>query len=174
MRFGRCAATAVSVGSSQCLSTDLAPVEVIATSPLPGFGIEKNKLPYEVQSVTGEAVYRSQSLNLTEFMSRNLSGVSVNEVQGSPFQADVTYRGFRASAIFGASQGLSVYLDGVRVNEPFGDVINYDMLPEAACASGLFAPLLEMDQEMNAVPRITRRGWSRIERGACRRPLSRC
>lgn len=128
------------VWAQAATEAQLPQVEVVGTSPLPGIGIEKNKLPYEVQSVTGEAIYRSQSLNLTEFMSRNLSGVNVNEVQGSPFQADVTYRGFRASAILGASQGLSVYLDGVRVNEPFGDVVNWDMLPEAAFANVTLVP----------------------------------
>lgn len=107
-------------------------VEVVGTSPLPGIGIEEDKLPYDVQSVNAERLYQSQTMNLTEFMSRNLSGVNVNEVQGSPFQADITYRGFRLSGLLGSAQGLSVYLDGVRVNEPFGDVVNWDMIPEAA------------------------------------------
>jgi outer membrane receptor protein involved in Fe transport len=115
-------------------------VDVVGTSPLPGIGIERDKLPYDVQSVNDEAVYRSQSLNLTEFMARNLSGVNVNEVQGSPFQSDITYRGFRASAILGSSQGLSVYMDGVRVNEPFGDIVNWDMLPESAFANVTLVP----------------------------------
>ncbi len=115
-------------------------VEVVSTSPLPGIGIEKYKLPYEVQSVNEEAIYNSQSLNISEFMSRNLSGVNVNEVQGSPFQADITYRGFRASGILGSSQGLSIYMDGVRVNEPFGDVVNWDMLPEAAFGNVTLVP----------------------------------
>jgi outer membrane receptor protein involved in Fe transport len=128
------------VGAQPATEAQLPQVNVVGTSPLPGIGIEKNKLPYEVQSVSAEAIYRAQSLNLTEFMSRNLSGVNVNEVQGSPFQADVTYRGFRASAILGSSQGLSVYLDGVRVNEPFGDVVNWDMLPEAAFANVTLVP----------------------------------
>ena len=83
-------------------------VEVVGTSPLPGIGIEKDKLPYDVQTVTSEQMYRSQTLNLTDYMSRNLLGVNINEVQGSPFQADVTYRGFRLSGILGSSQGLSV------------------------------------------------------------------
>ena len=107
-------------------------VQVINTSPLPGIGIEKNKLPYEVQSVDSKALRGSNSLNITEFMNENLNGVNVNDIQGSPYQADVTYRGSRASATLGAAQGLSVYMDGVRVNEPFGDVVNWDMLPEAA------------------------------------------
>ncbi len=115
-------------------------VEVVATSPLPGLGIEEDKLPYDVQSVNAEQLYNSQTMNLTEFMSRNLSGVNINDIQGSPFQADITYRGFRLSGILGSSQGLSVYLDGVRVNEPFGDVVNWDMIPEAAISNVTLVP----------------------------------
>ena len=115
-------------------------VEVVGTSPLPGIGIEKDKLPYDVQTVTSEQMYQSQTLNLTDFMSRNLLGVNINEVQGSPFQADITYRGFRLSGILGSSQGMSVYLDGVRVNEPFGDVVNWDMIPEAAIGNVTLVP----------------------------------
>lgn len=107
-------------------------VQVVNTSPLPGIGIEKNKLPYEVQSVNSETLKASSSLNISEFMNENFNGVNINDIQGSPYQSDVTYRGFRASATLGAAQGLSVYMDGVRVNEPFGDVVNWDMLPEAA------------------------------------------
>jgi len=126
--------------SQAATETQLPQVDVVGTSPLPGIGIAKNKLPYAVQSVDAETLQRSQTMNLTEYMARNLSGVNVNEVQGSPFQADVTYRGFRASAILGAAQGLSVYLDGVRVNEPFGDIVNWDMLPESAFASVTLVP----------------------------------
>jgi outer membrane receptor protein involved in Fe transport len=115
-------------------------VEVVGTSPLPGIGIEKNKLPYDVQTVTDEQIYNGQSLNLSEYMSRNLLGVNINEIQGSPFQADINYRGFRASGILGSAQGLSVYLDGVRVNEPFGDVVNWDMIPEAAISNVTLVP----------------------------------
>ena len=113
-------------------ANSLKEVQVVNTSPLPGIGIEKDKLPYEVQSVNSETLKASNSLNISEFMNENFNGVNINGIQGSPYQADVTYRGARASAILGAAQGLSVYMDGVRVNEPFGDVVNWDMLPEAA------------------------------------------
>ena len=115
-------------------------VQVINTSPLPGIGIEKYKLPYEVQSVDSEAIRKSGSLNMSEFMNENLTGVNVNDIQGSPYQADVTYRGMRASAILGASQGLSIYMDGVRMNQPFGDVVNWDMFPEAAIDTVTLVP----------------------------------
>jgi outer membrane receptor protein involved in Fe transport len=107
-------------------------VQVVNTSPLPGIGIEKSKLPYEVQTFNSATLRQGNSLNLSEYLTENLNGVNVNDIQGSPYQSDVTYRGFRASATLGASQGLSVYLDGVRVNEAFGDVVNWDMFPEAA------------------------------------------
>ena len=113
-------------------ANSLKEVQVVNTSPLPGIGIEKNKLPYEVQSVNSATLRQGNSLNLSEYMTENLNGVNVNDIQGSPYQSDVTYRGLRASATLGASQGLSVYLDGVRVNEPFGDVVNWDLFPEAA------------------------------------------
>ena len=107
-------------------------VQVVNTSPLPGIGIEKNKLPYEVQTFDSATLRQGNSLNLSEYLTENLNGVNVNDIQGSPYQSDVTYRGFRASATLGAAQGLSVYLDGVRVNEAFGDVVNWDMFPEVA------------------------------------------
>lgn len=115
-------------------------VEVVGVAPQPGLGIDRELLPYSVQSADSKSIRQAQAGNLTDFMARNLNGVNVNDISGSPFQADVTYRGFRASPVLGASQGMSVYLDGVRVNEPFGDVVNWDMLPEAAIGSVLLAP----------------------------------
>jgi outer membrane receptor protein involved in Fe transport len=115
-------------------------VDVVGIAPLPGLGIERELLPYSVQSASSKALKQAQAGNLADFMARNLSGVNVNEISGSPFQNDITFRGFRASPVLGASHGISVYLDGVRVNEPFGDVVNWDMLPEAAIGNVLLAP----------------------------------
>ena len=110
-------------------------VEVIGTSPLAGLGVDRNLLPYASQTVRRSALDQAQGDNMTDFLARRLPGMQVNDIQGSPFQADLTFRGYRASGLLGASQGLSVYLDGVRINEPFGDVINWDMLPEFALQS---------------------------------------
>ncbi|WP_051205027.1 TonB-dependent receptor plug domain-containing protein [Massilia timonae] len=110
-------------------------IEVVGVAPLPGLGIERELLPYPVQLATDRTIRKAGGENLAEFMSRNLTGVNVNETSGSPFQNDLTFRGFRASPVLGSSQGISVYLDGVRVNEAFGDVVNWDMLPEPAIGS---------------------------------------
>jgi outer membrane receptor protein involved in Fe transport len=75
-----------------------------------------------------------ESLNLPEAMLRQLPSVNVNEIQGNPYQMDLNYRGFTASPLLGTAQGLSVYLDGVRINEPFGDTVNWDLLPHSAIA----------------------------------------
>lgn len=107
-------------------------VEVIGTSPLPGLGVDRDWLPYGSLVTSRAALDRGQATNLSDHLARQLPGLQVNDIQGSPYQGDLTYRGHRASGLLGAAQGLSVYLDGVRVNEPFGDVVNWDLLPEFA------------------------------------------
>jgi outer membrane receptor protein involved in Fe transport len=68
---------------------------------------------------------------LTDYLERNVTSIDINDAQGNPYQADVNYRGFTASPVVG-TPGLSVFVDGVRVNEPFGDVVNWDLIPQAA------------------------------------------
>ena len=101
---------------------------------MPGQGIDRNLLPYDTQVMRRGQLDAASADNITDFLSRRLPGLQVNDIQGSPFQADLTFRGFRASGLIGASQGLSVYLDGVRINEPFGDVVNWDLIPEFSIA----------------------------------------
>jgi outer membrane receptor protein involved in Fe transport len=121
-------------------ASPMASVEIVGIAPLPGLGVERKTLPYAVQTASDAALSRAGGDNLSEFLARSFAGVNLNDISGSPFQNDLTYRGFRASPVLGTGQGISVYLDGVRVNEPFGDVVNWDMLPEAAIGSVLLAP----------------------------------
>ena len=126
---------------AQTATATLPDVEVIGTSPLPGQGIDRNVLPYSTQLIRRDAIDATQADTLTDLPEPpRVSAVQVNDIQGSPFQADLTYRGFRASGLLGASQGLSVYLDGVRINEPFGDVVNCDLMPEFSVASVALVP----------------------------------
>src|SRR5262249_10950235 len=41
-------------------------------------------------------------------------------------------RGFAASPLQGTPQGLAVYMQGIRVNEAFGDTVNWDLIPKVA------------------------------------------
>jgi outer membrane receptor protein involved in Fe transport len=61
--------------------------------------------------------------------------VSINHAQNNPLQPDFNFRGFTASPLLGLPQGLSVYQNGVRINEPFGDSINWDLIPMSAIDS---------------------------------------
>ena len=107
-------------------------IEVVSQSPLHGFDLPKDKVPSNVQIATDKDLQKSQSLDLTEFMNRNLGSVHINETQSNPLQPDVNYRGFTASPLLGTPQGMSVYMDGVRMNQAFGDVISWDLIPKNA------------------------------------------
>lgn len=103
--------------------------------PLPGLGLTKEEIPGNVQSLSAKDIKESHSLSMTDLFNTKLQGVTVNDYQGNPFQMDVQYRGFSAGPQIGTPQGLSVFFDGIRVNEPFGDVVNWDMIPMNAIAN---------------------------------------
>lgn len=104
-------------------------------SPLPGVGIDREQAATNIQSATAREISESRAVNITEYMNNNMQSVSINDYAGNPFQQDLNFRGFTASPMIGTPQGISVYLDGVRVNEAFGDVVNWDLLPMNAIAS---------------------------------------
>ena len=115
-------------------------VDVVGVSPLPGLDLPMDRVPANVQTARAAEIERSHAVDLTAFMARQLGSVHVNELQGNPFQPDVNYRGFTASPLLGSAQGLSVYLDGVRLNQPFGDVVSWDLIPKSAIASITLMP----------------------------------
>ena len=120
---------APSITLAENQSNSLNEVKVISTTPLEGIGLSIDKVPANVQVVKGKQLEEQGSLTIADFLNNNLQGVSVVETQGNPYQPDVYYHGFNASPLLGAPQGLSVYVDGVRVNEPFGDVVSWDLIP---------------------------------------------
>jgi outer membrane receptor protein involved in Fe transport len=131
------AACAAPAGAQTVILPD---VEIVGTTPLPGVGVPKEQVPANVQSARGDDIDRSHASDLPTFMNRRLGSVHVNEVQGNPFQPDVSFRGFTASPLLGTPQGLSVYLDGVRMNQPFGDVVSWDLIPRVAVSSITLMP----------------------------------
>ena len=111
---------------------DRGTVEVIGTTPAHGVGLPEELIPFNVQSATSEDFDRTQPLGLTDFMNRNLGSVTINDAQNNPLQSDLQYRGYTLSPLLGLPQGLAVYQNGVRINEPFGDSMNWDLVPEAS------------------------------------------
>ena len=116
-------------------AVELGKVEVISTTPLPGIGVSKDLVPSNVQSVNAKDLAKQHTLELTDYINNNLGGVTITEGQSNPYMADVNFRGFTASPLAGAPQGLSVFQDGVRINEPFGDTVNWGLIPQSAISS---------------------------------------
>lgn len=98
-------------------------------TPLPGVALDEGMVSSNIQQATGEDIRGSGAVSTTQFMNEQLQSITVQDNTGNPFQQDVVFRGFSASPLVATPQGLSVYLDGVRVNEPFGQVINWDLIP---------------------------------------------
>ncbi|HEX4480352.1 MAG TPA: TonB-dependent receptor [Rudaea sp.] len=111
---------------------ELNTIHVIAIAPEQGATLPENLVPYNVQSATSEDFERSQVLDVTDYLNRHAAGVTINSAQDNPLQPDVNFRGFTATPLLGGSEGISVYVDGVRVNEVFGDTVNWDLIPEEA------------------------------------------
>jgi len=113
-------------------TTTLAPVVVVGTTPLLGIGTPLAQVPANVQTVHAQDIAQQHRSTLTDYFAKNLPSVDIADAQGNPYQMNVNYRGFTASPLLGTPQGISVFVDGVRVNEPFGDVVNWDVLPQQA------------------------------------------
>ncbi|HET8806993.1 MAG TPA: TonB-dependent receptor [Methylophaga sp.] len=116
-------------------NVELTDIEVIGTTPIGGVGLAADKIPANVQSANAEDIERTQALDISDFLNQNFGSITLNSAQNNPFQPDLKYRGFTASPLVGNSQGLSVYMDGIRVNEPFGDAVNFELIPQAAIAN---------------------------------------
>ncbi|AMK25941.1 TonB-dependent receptor [Sphingobium sp. TKS] len=85
--------------------------------------------------LTGADINRAGTPDLLGAITRSIAGVTLQDAQGNPWQPNLVYRGFTASPLQGQAQGLAVYLDGARFNQPFGDTVAFDLLPEAAIGS---------------------------------------
>ena len=115
-------------------------VNVVAPTPVAGTDLTTDQIAGPVQIATAADVENSGALDLADFMNRRLNGVYLNEMQGNPFQPDVNFRGYTASPLLGTPQGISVYLDGVRQNQPFGDVVSWDLIPKNAISEITLVP----------------------------------
>jgi outer membrane receptor protein involved in Fe transport len=105
---------------------------VISVTPVLGVGVDQDRLPNNVQVLGGQTLDAQRSVGVQDALHTRLASVTINDVQGNPLQPDVQLRGFSASPLLGTPQGIAVYQNGVRVNEPFGDVVQWDLIPEFA------------------------------------------
>src|SRR5579862_7202525 len=115
-------------------------IDVVAATPLAGTDLALDDIPSPVQTATAHDIEQSGSLDLADYLNRRLNGVHINENQENPFQPDVNYRGYTASPLLGTPEGISVYMDGVRQNQPFGDIVAWDLIPKIAISEVALMP----------------------------------
>jgi outer membrane receptor protein involved in Fe transport len=150
LRLSSIAVASFAFSASQALAQDAPPVlqpsrssgavvlptiEVFATTPLSGTGVDIDKVPAGVTIVDAKQIEAERSPSVVKALAQQTPGITVDEVAGNPFQPDVEFRGFDSSPVSGTPQGLAVYQNGVRINEAFGDTVNWDLIPTAAVRS---------------------------------------
>jgi outer membrane receptor protein involved in Fe transport len=111
------------------------PIYPTAPTPTASTGIDVDKVPAAINAVGANQIERTDSLNIADALQQWVPGIITSDVTGNSFQPDIQFRGFVASPIPGTPQGLAVYQNGVRVNEAFGDTVNWDLIPTTAIRS---------------------------------------
>ena len=94
--------------------------------------MSRDKVPSNTEVMTSTDFNHETSASFTDAVNRGMPGVSLSDQTGNPFQKDLNFRGFTASPVQGTPQGIAIYQNGVRVNESWGDVVNWDFIPEKA------------------------------------------
>lgn len=110
----------------------LPPVEVVGVTPMLGSGVDRDKVPAQTHVLTDADISRNGYPQALQALDQNVPGVTLDAAAGNPFQPNLVYHGFLASPLPGNPQGLAVYLNGVRFNQPFGDTVNWDLIPNLA------------------------------------------
>jgi outer membrane receptor protein involved in Fe transport len=124
-------------GAARAATRNMRRVYVYPTAPTPtvGSGTDVDKVAAAVNAVGAGQIARTGSLNIADALQQQVPGIIISDTTGNSFQPDIQFRGFVASPVAGTPQGLAVYQNGVRINEAFGDTVNWDLIPTAAIRS---------------------------------------
>jgi outer membrane receptor for Fe3+-dicitrate len=106
-----------------------------AAAPAGGNAAPIVTVPSATTTVTDSDIEREGTGQVQQVLQQQVPGIIISDAAGNPNRAEVSYRGFDASPVSGRAQGLAVYQNGVRINEAFGDTVNWDVLPSNAIAS---------------------------------------
>lgn len=104
----------------------------VRVSPIGGSEIPLEKVPSNVGTASAAQISAEGSAQVQQALQQSVPGIIITDIGGSGFRTDVSYRGFDASSVGGRAQGLAVYQNGVRINEAFGDTVNFDIIPSNA------------------------------------------
>lgn len=105
---------------------------LVKMSPVAGSEIPLDKVPAAVSTVSQADIQRAGTRQLPTVLAQKVPGIILTDTTGGGLRPDVQYRGFDASPVGGRSQAIAVYLNGIRINEAFGDTVNFDAIPAIA------------------------------------------
>jgi iron complex outermembrane recepter protein len=107
-------------------------INVIGVTPVQGTGIERERVPANVITIDRNDIKQGDPLSPADILDLRAGNVSRVDSQNNPFQPNINVRGFTASPLLGEPQGLAIYQNGIRINEPFGDLVQWDLIPSFA------------------------------------------
>ncbi len=110
-------------------------VNVVGSTPVLGSGIDRDQIPAATNVLGAADIDRTGIPSLTGAILDNIPGATINDVESNDFQPDIIFRGFTASPVAGTSEGLAVYVNGMRFNDAFGDTVNWDLIPSVAIST---------------------------------------
>jgi iron complex outermembrane recepter protein len=118
-------------------------------------------IPARISTVTGAQIDAWEPRLLADALASQ-PGISLYDDLGSAYKLNLSTRGFNVGPVVGTPPGVSVFLDGVRQNEPDAAEVNFDLLPmehvrrvELLSGSG---SLLGPNSLGGAINLVTRRG----------------
>ncbi|MBK8002675.1 MAG: TonB-dependent receptor [Gemmatimonadetes bacterium] len=106
----------------------LAPIEVVGTILAPTGPKIGSGIPARTTIISRAQIEAIEPRLLSDFLTTQ-AGISSYDDLGASYKLSLSSRGFYASPVVGLPQGISVFLDGVRQNEPDAAQVNFDLLP---------------------------------------------
>ena len=110
-------------------------VDIISVSPVQGSGIRLDRVPSNIQTISESELNDKKNLSITDTLNKKAAGISISNLNSSPMQNDINFRGYVAGPLLGTAQALAIYQNGMRVNESFGEVVQWDLVPDFAIQS---------------------------------------
>ena len=104
-------------------------VDVVAVSPLLGAPVDREIVAASVFVIASDELGARGAASISSGLNERLGAISLEDTTTNVFQPTLRFRGFTASPLLGLPQGIAVYQNGVRINEPFGDTVQFDLVP---------------------------------------------
>ena len=107
-------------------------VNIISVTPVQGSGISLDRVPSNIQVIRQDDLDDKKNFSVVETLNRKAAGISISNLNSSPMQNDINFRGYVAGPLLGTAQAMAIYQNGMRVNESFGEVVQWDLVPDFA------------------------------------------